>query len=441
MVVDTSLYDELGILPSAATDEIRAAYRRLALKYHPDKNGGDARAAEKFKKVAEAYEILSDPTKRRHYDQLGKASAAGQNGPSAANFPFGSVDAEELFRRFFGVSTGGGSSGGPPSARKPPDIVIELQLSLEELYCGTRKRVAVRRVRRCPHCKGHGTSDQSPLASCQLCGGRGQRVHGMRVGGLVLQQMQVCSSCNGTGKTALKHPCKHCFMSQHSDNRVVGTVECVKELLLEVDPGTDNEARFRFHGEGDEMPPPYQEPGDIIITTKALPHPHYRRISKNDLLLLNCVVPLESVFQKDFFIPIEHLDGRILKIFPAEGTCAKMNILEPLFPHCLYSVANKGMPIRGDPQGRQGKLFVRIHVVYPRALNVSQLTLLEEAFRYHLSDMTEPPQGKFVCLNHYSGNSAPSQKASSNWEKEEQQEAKRNSNSRVSISSSTCQLQ
>ncbi|KAF8278005.1 hypothetical protein TcBrA4_0119080 [Trypanosoma cruzi] len=131
-------------------------------------------------------------------------------------------------------------------------------------------------------------------------------------------------------KTALKHPCKHCFMSQHSDNRVAGTVECVKELLLEVIP-VRQRARFRFHGEGDEMPPLYQNQVTLLITTKALPHPHYRRISKNDLLLLNCVVPLESVFQKDFFIPLS-TGWAYIKNISGGGTCAKMNILEPLFP-------------------------------------------------------------------------------------------------------------
>ncbi|CAJ1006954.1 putative DnaJ domain/DnaJ C terminal domain containing protein [Leishmania naiffi] len=404
MVKETGLYDELGISPDATEQQIRSAYRSKALQYHPDKNNGDLAAAEKFKKVSEAYEILSDADRRKQYDTFGRngpGGAAGGSGGFPGGFGHGfgpGMDPMDIFSSFFGFAAGGGPGKSQQQRpAKPSFILVELQCSLEELYCGTTKVLLVRRRRRCPTCQGHGTSNGRPSPVCPQCKGNKTVMKSLSFGGLMTYQQCRCDRCQGLGKLPIQFPCARCgpIYDAHQRAQLSGTlprgvVEEEKKIKVTIAPGTEDSDALNYPGQGDELPG-FDAAGDILVVVVQLPHPHYHRLNSTDLLLSNCRLPLWSLFGDAFSIPVELLDGRVVRLASP--------LREDNVPHFLFDsqhvfvVENEGMPLKAQTRGgaaadengngsssaagaahlKKGKLYVCINVVFPSSLTPAQM--------------------------------------------------------------------
>ncbi|GET87307.1 hypothetical protein, unknown function [Leishmania tarentolae] len=416
MVKETGLYDELGISPDATESQIRSAYRSKALQYHPDKNSGDPAAAEKFKKVAEAYEILSDAGRRKQYDTFGRngpgGGAGGSNGFPGGGFgsSFGpGMDPLDIFSSFFGFASG----GGPGASRqqrpeKPSFLLVELQCSLEELYCGTVKVLQVRRRRLCPSCHGHGTSNGRPSPACPQCKGNTTVRKALNLGGLTVYQQCRCNRCEGLGKLPIQSPCARCgpvfdahqraqlSRARQSDPLPRGVIVEEKKIKVTIPPGTEDSDAFNYVGQGDELPS-FDAAGDILVVIEQLPHPHYHRLNSTDLILSNCSVPLGCLFSDAFSIAVELLDGRVVRL---ATPLRHDNVPRFLFDsQHVFVVDNEGMPFKerksasaaaqanhdggeaaaGVAHRRKGKLYVRINVVFPRSLTPAQMDIVAEA--------------------------------------------------------------
>ncbi|CAJ1987546.1 J4 / DnaJ domain-containing protein / JDP4 [Leishmania donovani] len=443
MVKETDLYDELGISPDATEPQIRSAYRRKALQYHPDKNSGDPAAAEKFKKVAEAYEILSDAERRKQYDTFGRnglgSAAGGSGGVPGGGFgsSFGAgIDPMDIFSSFFGFASG----GGPGASRqqrpaKPSFILVELQCSLEELYCGTVKVLQVRRRRLCPSCHGHGTSSGRPSPVCPQCKGNKTVTKALNFGGLTAYQQCRCDRCEGLGKLPIQSPCARCgpVYDAHQRSPLSGTHKpdplprgvVVEEKMIKVsiEPGTEDSDALHYVGQGDELPG-FDAVGDVLVVIEQLPHPYYRRVNSTDLLLSNCRVPLGCLFRDAFSIPIELLDGRVVRLATP--------LRDGNVPHFLFDsqhvfvVDNEGMPLKERKRGgaaadanhngseaaegvahrKKGKLYLCIDVVFPSSLTPAQVDIITKALgSSHERDpaATGGDAGRVVTLQSHRG--------------------------------------
>ncbi|KAK7196426.1 DnaJ domain/DnaJ central domain containing protein [Novymonas esmeraldas] len=411
MVKETDLYDELGIAPEATQQQIRSAYRSKALQYHPDKNNGDAAAAEKFKKIAEAYEVLSDADRRKQYDTFGRSGPGGglPSGGGGGGGGFGpGMDPMDIFSSFFGFAAGGGRGASQQHQQqqrpaKPAFVLVELQCSLEELYCGTSKVVEVRRRRRCPTCRGHGTASGRPSPVCPQCKGAKMVTKAMNFGGLMTYQQCRCERCNGVGALPIQSPCTRCgpvydahqraqlVSGRTSDPLPRGVVVEAKAIQVTIAPGTEDSDAFNYAGQGDELPG-FDAAGDVLVVVLQLPHPHYRRLNGGQLLLSHCRVPLACLFDDTFAIPVELLDGRVVRLSPPrrEGGVPRF-----LFDaQHVFVVENEGMPLRqrrgdgnddsGSSSGgaatlRRGRLYVCVEVVFPAALTAAQVDAIATA--------------------------------------------------------------
>lgn len=350
MVKETKYYDALGVSTDAGEDEIKRAYRKLALKYHPDKNK-DPGAQEKFKEVSVAYECLSDPEKRRMYDQFGEQGAGMEGG----------FDPTDVFANFFG---GGGRSRGEP---KPKDIVHELPVALEAFYCGKQVKLAITRDRLCTKCSGSGSKIPNANIKCKDCGGRGARMVTRQLGPGFIQQMQVaCSTCHGKGTTMKEEDkCPGCQGQQ--------TIKEKKIFEVVVEKGMHRGDSVTFRGEGDQIPD-VKLSGDIIIILDQKPHPTFTR--KGNHLLMEQTISLAEALT-GFSVNVTQLDGRKLTVKSNPGS-----VVDPAH---LYSVHREGMPLRQTGGMERGDLIIRFHVVYPKTLEESAVPELRKVLGY-------PPQ-------------------------------------------------
>lgn len=353
MVKETKLYDTLGVSPNASESELKAAYRKLALKFHPDKNPD---AGDKFKDISHAYEVLSNAEKRQVYDNYGEAGLNGEGGP-------GGMNAEDLFAQFFGggfFGGAGGSGGRSRGPRRTEDMSFNLQVTLEELYKGKTAKIAVQRRVICSKCSGRG-GKEGAVKSCASCHGRGIKTVLRQMGPLVQQMQQTCPDCEGEGEII------------RAADRCVGcsgrkTVSEKKVHEIHVEAGMRNGHKIRLSGEADQAPG--CQAGDIIVTIIEKEHQVFKRQDRD----LHCKVSIDLITALvGGRVTIKHLDDRVLEANLLPGQIIR--------PDDVRILRNEGMPTHRQPFNR-GDLFVRFEIVFPDAgnwsLNPDKISQLEK---------------------------------------------------------------
>ncbi|ASG67522.1 chaperone protein DnaJ [Francisella halioticida] len=334
-------YETLNISKTASGVEIKRAYRKLAMKYHPDRNPDDKEAEIKFKEVSEAYEILSDDQKRSRYDQFGHASVNQQGGAGGAG-GFGGF--EDIFDNFFG---GGSSRGGAGRSRaaRGSDLEYTLEISLEEAFFGVEKEITIPKMAACDACEGTGSKSKSKT-TCHACNGQGtiRRQQGF------FAFEQTCPACNGSGSN-ISDPCDACYGN--------GKVKKQKVLKVKIPEGVDNGDRIRLHGEGDSGSNGAMS-GDLYVQILIKDHRIFERREMN----LYCEMPIS--FTKACLggeINVPTLDGEVTLKVIAETQTGK-----------VFRLREKGMKsLRGH---RRGDLLCKVVVETPINLNAEQKELL-----------------------------------------------------------------
>ena len=337
-------YDLLGVDRNVSEDEIKKTYRKLALKYHPDRNPGDRQAEEKFKEVSEAYQVLSDSQKRAQYDQFGHA-AFGDGGPFGGGFDF-TAGFEDVFGDIFGEFFGGTSRR--RSRARGEDLRYNLTLTFEEAVAGTEKKIKIPRQGACETCRGNGAKPGTAPQTCPTCRGRGQ---------VSFQQgffsvSRTCNQCHGHG-TMIKDPCATCGGA--------GRVRKLHTLSIKIPAGVDTGSRLKLRSEG-ESAPEGGVSGDLYVVIQVDPHPIFVR----DNLDIICDVPISFVQAAlGTEIDIPTLDGKVKMKIPAGTQSAK-----------VFRIKGKGVK---DVQGyQQGDQHVRVVVDTPTHLTPRQKELLKE---------------------------------------------------------------
>ncbi|KAF9676536.1 hypothetical protein SADUNF_Sadunf08G0012200 [Salix dunnii] len=347
---NTKYYEVLGVSKSASQDDLKKAYRKAAIKNHPDK-GGDP---EKFKELAQAYEVLSDPEKREIYDQYGEdALKEGMGGGgSGAHDPF------DIFQSFFGGGNpfGGGGSSRGRRQRRGEDVIHPLKVSFEDLYNGTSKKLSLSRNVICSKCKGKG-SKSGASSKCAGCQGSGMKVSIRHLGPSMIQQMQhACNECKGTGETINdKDRCPQCKGEK--------VVQEKKVLEVVVEKGMQNGQKITFPGEADEAPDTVT--GDIVFVLQQKDHPKFKR--KGDDLFVEHTLSLTEALCGFQFV-LTHLDGRQLLI--------KSQLGEVVKPDQFKAINDEGMPMYQRPFMR-GKLYIHFSVEFPDSLSPDLCKALE----------------------------------------------------------------
>ncbi|BEI89519.1 uncharacterized protein CcaverHIS019_0208810 [Cutaneotrichosporon cavernicola] len=351
MVRETEYYDLLGVKPSAGDDEIKKAYRKSALKHHPDK-GGDP---ELFKDLTHAYEVLSDSQKRAIYDQAGKEGLEGGGGMGG----MGGMDPQDLFSQLFGGGGGGffGGGGGRPSGpRRGKDLVHRIGVSLQDLYKGKVQKLALSKSVICKGCDGIGGKKGS-VKQCASCRGQGVKVMFRQLGPMMQQVQQPCNECEGTGEIMdPKDRCKICHGKKVNSER--------KVLEVHIDKGMKSGQQIKFAGESDQAPGIV--PGDVIIVVEEKPHDRFQR--KGDDLFTDVDIDLLTALAGGEFV-IPHLDDHALHVTVVPGEIIK--------PGALKCITGQGMPSYRHHE--LGDLFVRLNVKFPEHLDAASFPLLEKA--------------------------------------------------------------
>ena len=335
-------YEVLGVQRTASDEELKKAYRRCAMKHHPDRNPGDAAAEAAFKEGKEAYEVLSEPAKRRLYDQHGHAAFAHGMGGGGGGPGFGDVG--DIFGDIFGNIFGGGMRGGP---RRGADIGYVMELDLEDAVAGTERRIEIPTLAGCEPCKGTGSSD-GKLDSCGTCHGRGQ----VRIQRGIFTMQQPCPQCGGRGQV-VSYPCEHC----HGNGRT----EEEKVLSVKIPAGVDNGDRIRLAGEG-EAGPAGTPPGDLYVEVRVRPHDIFQRDGDD----LHCEVPIRiTQAALGDVVQVPTLDGETEIRIPAETQSGK-----------VFRLRGKG--VKSVRSRAPGDLYCKVEVETPVNLTARQRELLEE---------------------------------------------------------------
>ncbi len=373
-------YELLGVQKGVSEEELKKAYRKKAVQFHPDKNPGNKEAEETFKKVSEAYEVLKDADKRAAYDRYGHAAFQGPGGGAAARGPAGGGggfhDPFDIFREVFGQQAGGGGGGGGifdemfgggrggGPDRDGADLRYDLEITLEEAARGVEKEISFRKAMTCERCTGSGAEPGSKRVTCPTCRGAGQ----IRRSGGIITFTQACPTCSGSGQK-IEKPCTAC----HSEGRTAQTTK----LNVRIPAGVETGSRLRSSGNG-ESGGPGGSAGDLYIVLAVKDHELFER--QADALF--CEIPLKfTLATLGGTIEVPTLFGKAALKIPS-GTQSGTT----------FRLREKGMPsLRG---GRQGDQLVRVHVEVPTSLSAEQRKLLEDFARIS-GDAAEPTSKSF----------------------------------------------
>jgi molecular chaperone DnaJ len=339
-------YEVLGVAKDAAEADIKKAYRRLAMKHHPDRNPGDAKAEADFKEAKEAYEVLSDASKRRTYDQLGHAGLEGGGGRGGQGFNPGDAFGD-IFGDVFGDIFGGGGRRGRSTVFRGADLRYELALTLEQAVFGDNVNLTIPTLAGCETCGGNGAKPGTKPVTCKTCDGAGQ----VRMSQGFFSIQQACPTCRGTGQQ-IEQPCGAC--------QGRGRVQKSKTLAVKVPAGVDNGDRIRLSGEG-EAGQNGGPPGDLYVEIHMQPHEIFERDGAD----LSCAIPVSfATAALGGTVQVPTLGGELALKIPAETQSGR-----------VFRLRGKGVrPVRASAAG---DLYCRVEVETPVNLSSEQKRLLE----------------------------------------------------------------
>ena len=370
------LYDIIGVEKSSSANEIKKSYRKIAMKYHPDKNPGDKEAEQKFKEAAEAYSVLSDDQKRRQYDQFGHAGVGMGDAAGRGGF-HGAMSMEDIFSSFGDIFGGdfdpfggifGGGGGRRRQVKKARDLKVSLELEYTDIVKGTDKTIKIKRHETCETCKGSGAQSGTMPTSCRQCSGSGQiRQMSQSFFGQSVT-VRECPVCNGSGEM-IENPCRTCGGNGIQKKSV--------EIKVKVPAGVAEGNYMTLNGQGNKGPKGY-ESGDLIIFFEEKEHPVFTRNS--DDVITEAKIQIQQAAL-----------GVSLEVPTLEGK-AKLKIPSGIQSGQILRMRGKGFPkVRGSSRGDQ---LVRVQVVTPKSLSKKQKKLLEE-----LSSLNGEPEATFTRVD------------------------------------------
>ena len=367
-------YEVLGVEKTASADEIKKAYRKLAMKYHPDRNPDNKEAEEKFKEASEAYEILSDEDKKARYDQFGHAGFEQGMGGGGFGGGYGGGDFGDIFGDIFNMFGGGGFGGGGQRSgpRKGSDLKIKVDITFEEAAFGTEKKVKLNRREHCSSCDGTGAKDKSSVKTCDKCHGSGQiRVAQRSMLGM-MQTVKPCDKCGGEG-TITENPCPNC-----SGN---GFETVSRQITIKIPAGVDNGSVLPLRGEGN-CGSKGGRTGDVYVYIGVKPHELFER-RDIDIFAEIPITFAQATLGDEIKVPT--LDGKI-----------KLKIPEGTQTSTTFKLKGKG--IQSLNGYGKGSLYITVTVEVPKKLTEKQKKLLRE-FNSAVSDDNHEKTSKFWKKN------------------------------------------
>ena len=376
-------YEVLGVNKSSTPDEIKSAYRKAALKWHPDKwvNGTDEEkktAEEKFKEASEAYSVLSDPDKKARYDRYGFAGMDGGSAGAGGFGGFGDFDLNDILNSVFGrgfdfggfgsgFGFGGGGSRGGSIKQRGSNIRVKVKLNLQEIAHGVKKKIKVSKYVACTHCHGSGSEDGS-TETCPTCHGRGQVVQTVNSFFGQMQTQSVCPTCNGTGKV-IKKKCTHCGGE--------GIMKGDEVIEIDIPAGVSQDMQLTVRGKGNAGPHNGVN-GDLYVLIEEEPHPDFER-NENDLIYNLFITIPEAILGTQAEVPT--VDGKVrVKIAP--GTQSGK----------VLRLRGKGMPILNGYGS--GDMLVNVNVWVPKKVNKEEEKLLQQLAQSDNFKPTPTPEEK-----------------------------------------------
>lgn len=342
-------YKILGVDKTASQDNIKKAFRKLSVKWHPDRNNGSKEAETKFKEIAEAYEVLGDEAKRKEYDNPKTTFEFHSNGGP----DFSHMNMDDIFRHF---GMGGFDFGGQPRQQQPikgSNIRIKVTMTLEEVMNGCNKKIKIKRYEPCSHCGGSGMTAESRKRTCKTCGGTGMAFSS---NGFMSMQ-QTCPTCGGSGYI-IENPCRHC-----NGHGVVQNSS--SEIAFNIPRGVENGMQIEYAGLGNASPHGKGTNGNLIVVIEIAEHPVFE-VQGRDLVCGIDVPALDAILGCE--VEIETLSGKTIKVKIPQGTHSGQT----------FRFKGYGLPRYGSMIGSPGNMIGVVNITVPKELNNNERRLLEE---------------------------------------------------------------